>query len=143
MKKLTTNLMIATAALVVVAGVASAQTLTVSIPFEFRAGNRVMAPGTYFVNDLGLRAGTPLYRILSMNSHQATLLTPQVPVDPEQAWRASGGAKLVFACVSGSCDLAEIWDGARSNAYTLSRPKLGKGEDAYLREIPMQRGKGE
>ena len=143
MKKLTARLMIATAALVVVAGVASAQTMTASIPFEFRAGNRVMAPGTYWVDDLKVQSSAPIFRISSMNSHQAALLVPQVSVDPQQAWIASGGGKLVFACVSGSCALTEIWDGHRSQAYTLPSPKLSQDVTAVLREIPMQPGKGE
>ena len=143
MKKLTTRLMIAAAALVVVAGVASAQTMTASIPFEFRAGNRVMEPGTYWVGDLQTLSGAPIYRILNQESHKTVVLMPQAPVDREKAWEASGQAKLVFACTSGSCALAEIYTGSGSHAYTFSHPKLGKNEDAYLRVIPMQPGKGE
>ena len=39
--------------------------------------------------------------------------------------------------------LAQLWDGSASYAYTFSRPKLGKDEEAYVRVIPMQRDKGE
>jgi hypothetical protein len=143
MKKLTTRLMIATAALVVAAGAASAQTMTASIPFEFRAGNRVMAPGTYGVQNLSTLAGTPIFRLLNVNSGELVTLLPQAKDDPQKAWKAEGKPKLAFACTSGSCALAELWDGSGSYAYTFHRPKLGKDETAVLREIPLQPAKGE
>jgi len=142
MKKLTTKLMIATAALVVVAGAASAQTMTASIPFEFRAGNRVMAPGTYRVDDLNIQTGRPVFRLRNVNSGGSIAVLPQAPVDPRKGW-AEGYGKLVFACTSGSCSLAEIWNGSDTHAYTFHRPKLGKDEDAYLRVITLQPGNGE
>ena len=143
MKKLTTKLMIATAALVVAAGVASAQTMTASIPFEFRAGNRVMEPGTYWVGDLQRLSGAPIYRILNQESHKTVVLMPQAPVDREKAWEASGQAKLVFACTSGSCALAEIYTGSGSHAYSFRGSKPANDETAVLKVIPLQSGKGE
>ena len=47
MKSLTTNLMLAAAALIVVAGSASAQVMTAEIPFAFNANGAHLAPGTY------------------------------------------------------------------------------------------------
>ena len=140
MKKLTTKLMIATAALVVAAGAASAQTMTASIPFEFRARNQVMTPGTYRLENLG--TVTPIFRLLNVTSGGSATLLPQAPVDPRKGW-AEANAKLVCACTSGSCALAEVWDGSGSHAYTFHGPKLGKDETAVLREIPLQRDKGE
>ena len=142
MKKLTTRLMIATAALVVAAGAASAQVMTASIPFEFRAGNQVMAPGTYQVDRLATQTGIPIYRLLGVDSRRSIALLAQAPVDPQKGW-AEGNAKLVFACTSGSCALAEVWDGSSSYAYEFYRPNLGKDVTAWLRVIPMQRDKGE
>jgi hypothetical protein len=143
MKKLTTRLMIATAALVVVVGAASAQSMTASIPFEFRAGNRVMAPGEYRIDDLGSVTGTPVYRFWNVHSGGRVLVIGQVQVDPEKTWTASGEGKLVFACTSGSCALAELYSGSGSRAYKFRGPKPGKDETAILTEIPMQPGKGE
>jgi len=145
MKKLTTHLMIATAALVVVAGAASAQiqaTMTAQIPFEFRAGNQVMAPGTYQVDDLATQTSIPLFRLANVHARRSIALLAQAAVDPQKGWTV-GEPKLVFACTSGSCALAQLWSGSKSYAYAFSRPKLGKGEEAYLREIPLQPGKGE
>ena len=77
-----------------------------------------------------------------MNSHRSILLVAQAPVSPRTGWTAEN-AKLVFACTSGSCALAELWSGHENRGYAFPRPNLGKGEDAYLREIPLQPGKGE
>ena len=142
MKKLTTKLMIATVALVVAAGVASAQTLNASIPFEFRAGSQVMAPGTYQVDRLSVHSGAPIFRLLNADAHRSIAVFPQVPVDLEKGW-VEGQGKLVFACTSGSCALAELYAGSGSQAYKFRSPKLGKDEEASLRVIPLQRNKGE
>ena len=142
MRKLTTRVMIAAASLVVAAGVASAQAMNAEIPFEFRAGDRVMEPGTYRVDNPSRRVTTPIFRLQNVHSGRPIVLLPQAPVDPQKGW-AEGNAKLVFACTSGSCALAEVWDGSSSQAYEFYRPNLGKDVTAYLREIPMQRGKGE
>jgi hypothetical protein len=143
MKKLTTKFMIATAALVVAAGAASAQTMIASIPFEFRAGNRVMEPGTYRV-DLSRLSGASVFRLLNVNSGGQAIVLGQAPADPKETWKASGQGKLAFACTSGRCALAELWEGPDSPyVYKVGHPKLGKDETAVLREIPIERGKGE
>ena len=145
MKKLTARVMIATASLVVAAGAASAQirtTMTAQIPFEFRAGNRVMEPGTYRVENLNSQTSGPVFRLLNVNSGGSAILTVRALVDPQKGWTEES-LKLVFACTSGSCALAQLWNGPASQAYKFYGPKLGKDETAYLREIPMQRGKGE
>jgi hypothetical protein len=141
MNKLTTRFMIATAALVVTAGVASAQMMTASIPFEFRAGDRVMAPGTYRIDSSRL-TGTPIFQLSNVNAGGSIALLAQAPVSPRKGW-AAGNPKLLFACTSGSCALAELWSGSESHAYTFHGPKLDKDTTAVLREIPMQPGKGE
>jgi len=142
MRKLTTRVMIATASLVVAAGVASAQTMNVEIPFEFRAGNRVMEPGTYRV-DLSWLSGASVFRLLNVNSGGRAIVLGQAPADPKETWKASGQGKLAFACTSGRCALAELWAGSGSFAYTFHRPKLGGDVTADLREIPLQRNKSE
>jgi len=145
MKKLTTKLTIAAATLVVVAGAAWTQTqstLKAVIPFEFRAGGKVMAPGTYQVNASQTGSG-PIYQLSNVHARSSIMLLPQAPVDPAKAWKAEGNPKLAFACTGGSCSLAEIWDGSGDYAYTFHRPKRGGDEEASLRVIPMQRDKSE
>jgi hypothetical protein len=141
MKKLTTRLMIATAALVVAAGAASAQTMTAAIPFEFRLGDRVMAPGPYRV-ELSRPGGAVIFRLSNLHSGESITLLPQAPVDPRREW-VGGNGKLAFACTSGSCALAEVWTGSGSHAYSFYGPKSGKDETAHLTVIPMQPSKGE
>ena len=144
MKKLTTRFMIAAAALVVGAGAASAQigtTITAQIPFEFRVGNQTLAPGTYAVDRL-VQSSAPVFRLWNARLRRSAILLPQAQVDPQKGW-ADGRPKLVFACIGSRCALAELWAGSESYAYTFSHPKRGKDEEAYLRAIPMQPGKGE
>jgi hypothetical protein len=145
MKKLTTKVMIAVAALVVAAGAVSAQpqtTMTAQIPFEFRAGNQVMAPGTYRVDSLDIGSSTKIFRLLDVNLRRSIVVLPQAQVDPEKR-TVPGRPGLVFACIDGRCVLAELWAGTESYAYTFRHPKLGKDEDAYLRVIPIERNKSE
>jgi hypothetical protein len=145
MKKLTTKLTIAAATLMVVAGAAWTQTqstLKAVIPFEFRAGGKVMAPGTYQVNVSRTGSG-PIYQLSNVHARSSILLLPQAPVDPAKAWKAEGNPKLAFACTGGSCALAEIWDGSGESAYTFRRPNRGGDEEASLRVISMQRDKSE
>ena len=66
----------------------------------------------------------------------------QARVDPEKGW-AAGNPKLLFACTSGSCVLAELWSGSESNAYKFRGPKTDTDQTAVLREIPLRPGKGE
>jgi hypothetical protein len=143
MNKLTMRFMIATAALVVVAGVASAQTLTAQIPFEFRVGNRVMPAGTYQVGLASSVSSAPLFLLRGDYSRGSAILVAQAREDPRKAWAAEGGAKLEFACAGGRCALAELWDGFRGGpAYRFRLPEMGK-DDIHMAVIPLQRGKAE
>jgi len=144
MKKLTTKLMIAATVLVALAGAASAQiqpTMTAQIPFEFRVGSQVMAPGTYQVDSLDT-SSIKVFRLLDVHLRRPIVVLPQARVDPRKG-SAAGTPNLEFACTGGSCVLAQLWSGSESYAYSFSRPKLGKGEEASLRVIPLQRNKGE
>jgi hypothetical protein len=134
--------MIAAATLVVAAGAASAQAMKVEIPFEFRAGNHVMAPGIYSVDDVRIGTSTPVFRLWNRYSGDSIALLPQAPVDPQKEW-AEGKGEMVFTCTSGSCALAQVWFASDSHAYKFRGPKLGKDVTAVLREIPIQAGKSE
>ena len=142
MKKLTTKLMIATAALVAAAGTASAQTMRASIPFEFRVGNRAMAAGTYRVYS-SPHTSAPIFELLNVSSGGSAILLAPIPGDPRKEWEAEGNPKLEFACGSGRCALVQLWAGPGSHAYKVRRPKRETDEDAYLTVIPMHWDKGE
>ena len=144
MKKLTTKLMIGAAVFVVVAGAATAETMTAEIPFAFRAGKQVLPAGTYRVDNEINRSITPIFRLTNLHSRRtATLVVPQAPVYPKTAWKHDGNPKMAFECAGGRCALAQVWTGPGSYAYTFARPSLGKGETAELMVVPMHRGKGE
>ena len=145
MKKLTTRLTIAAAALMVAVGAASAQTqtLTAEIPFAFHAGNRIMEPGIYRVDNLAAQSGSPVFRLREARTHQVVIRIPQAAADPEKTWTVTGSPKLAFACGGGRCDLAKVWAGSGSNAYAFRLPKLGKDYEASLTVIPMTRDKSE
>ena len=101
-----------------------------------------MAPGTYQIEGLQSVTGTPIFRLLNVNSGGSIALLAQAPVDPEKGW-AAGNPKLLFTCTSGSCVLAELWSGSESNAYKFRGPKTDTDQTAVLREIPLRPGKGE
>src|SRR5207247_7890233 len=86
MTTFTTRMMIAAATVVVAAGVASAQTLKAEIPFTFRAGNKLMAPGTYRVSSLNHMSGIPIFRIANDNARAAIIVIPYVAADARKSW---------------------------------------------------------
>ncbi len=137
MKTLTTTLMVAAAALAAVAGSASAQTLKAEIPFNFRVGNSLMAPGTYRVAMLS-GAGGPIFTIQNLDTNRSAMLGNYVLTDASKAWKAAGIPKLAFACVESHCSLQEAWSGG-ARSYRFQAPKAGRHDDPRLAEISMTR----
>jgi len=142
MTNFTTRMMIAAATLVVAAGSASAQVLKAEIPFTFRAGAVVMAPGTYLVI-ADQRTAHPLYRLWSESERRSILLLTQAARDPQKAWVASGQAVLSFECGISHCALAEIWAGDARPAYAFPRPNLGRDEPTRTALVVMRPTKGD
>jgi hypothetical protein len=138
MTNFTTRMMIAAATLVVAAGSASAQMLKAEIPFTFRAGDVVMAAGTYQVKTTTLQSGMPLYQIRSVDGGRSALLIGTTPHDPQKEWAAGGEAVLSFECGTGRCALAEIWNGLARSAYSVPRPKLGRDEPVRTAVVVMR-----
>ena len=142
MKRMTTKWMFAAAALVVVAGSASAQNLKADIPFTFRAGDKLMTSGTYTVSTIRTN-NRPYIRLQNNDTRASTLLAQYVYVDPSNATKAAGVARLQFLCAASQCVLRELWEGAGStSAYQFQGPKLGR-EDLRMAEIPMTRVKAD
>ncbi|HTS67029.1 MAG TPA: hypothetical protein VMH28_33620 [Candidatus Acidoferrales bacterium] len=140
MKSFTSKLMITAAALVVATGVASAQSLKAEIPFAFRAGGKLMAPGTYQVADSDSK------RYLVLHNYEAkasVIMIPALLKDPPKAWAAKGDPVIAFACGTGPCELAEIWSASGYPAMTFSRGKSGSVEQASLTEIRLVRANGD
>ena len=144
MKSLTTKMMIAAAALVAVAGVASAETLEAQVPFAFRAGGETLEAGTYLVEVQRGPAGTPVILIASREVGKQVFAIPYSSGNPKKAWTASGNGVLSFQCGAGRCALQEIWMGDEGRpVYRIPVPSLGRDEPRSMAEIVMHPVRGE
>ena len=139
MKNSTMKTMIAAAAFVAVAGVASAQTMEAKIPFAFRAAGKVFEPGTYRVRVVSGSTGVPLISIGSLEPAQHVLAMGFPNGDAKKEWKTSGNAILSFQCGVGRCALNQIWMGNYGTpVYRLNVPSLGKDEPRTTAEIVMR-----
>ena len=136
MKRLTTNLMIAAAAIAAVAGSASAQTLKADIPFTFHAGTALMSPGTYQIK-LNSPNGAPIFVLRNADTGKASMVGERASSDAPKAWRANGAARLAFECGGSRCVLRDVWQGGDAPAHHLSGPKFGPNEEVHTAEIRM------
>jgi len=143
MTNFTTRMMIAAATLVVAAGSASAQAMKAEIPFTFRAGDTVMAPGTYEIRPILRYNGIPLFRLSDTRGERAVALLPLGANDPKKAWEASRTPLLSFECVAARCELSGIWSGPYTPAYSIRHGKMGKEEPVRVALIEMRPGKSE
>lgn len=135
MKSMMNHLMVAAVAMAAVAGVASAQTLKVEVPFAFRASGTVMPAGTYYVVSRPTGSGVPIFRVLNLDAKRGILASAGL----KHEGASNGEAKLVFRCYDSSCTLAQIWTGSAVGAYDIPMPKLHSDERAALVEIPATR----
>jgi len=134
MKRLILHSMFSAAALVAVAGSASAQMLKADIPFAFRASNKPMKPGSYEVVRVNT-GNSVLYSLRNRDTKATVLLASYSKYEPSNAWVKAGMPKLVFDCPAGSCALQELWTGG-TVSYRFFDPKSGRGE---AREIALSR----
>jgi hypothetical protein len=135
MKRLITFSVFAAAALVAVAGSASAQTLKAEIPFSFRAGKTLMGPGTYDVV-VDKTSATRVFRLHNRESNVSVMLIGNVQDDAAKAWREAGLPKITFECVETRCALRRIWTGGDS-AYRFLGPKPGADGAVRVAEIRL------
>ena len=128
MKSWTNSLMIAAAALTVAAGSAAAQTYKAEIPIAFRAGETVMAPGSYnFKVTRGL-SGNVYIALSAADRSSAVLLVPIPGSDAPKAWRKAGAPKISLSCVGKACSLDRLWDAQDLPTYQFRSPKLPAAE---------------
>ena len=131
MKNLTKNMTIATAALVVAAGVAQAQTIKVEVPFSFRAAGTVMPAGAYWVNTRALNGGIRVVQLSDADMRHSIVAVPYQADDPKPG---SPAASLTFECGGAHCALVQLAVG-NGKAYRFHSPKLGRGEDSRVAVI--------
>jgi hypothetical protein len=137
MKSLTA-MMVAAAAMTVTAGVASAQTMRATVPFEFRAAGTAMPAGAYELRKGNLGATTTIV-VRNADTSKSILLLPQAPLT---ASRNDSEAKLVFACTGGDCSLASLWTGS-GRAYAFNTPRAPKYIQAEIRIVTVHLEKTE
>ena len=126
MRNLTTNMMIAAAALVVAAGAAQAQQLKAEIPFSFRAAGTLMPAGEYRVE--GIRSqNTVIFKLINVDTNRAVLAVSNAGNNPAQ----TADATLSFECSGAHCVLVQVAPGT-GTAYGFARPKPGKDEDTRV-----------
>jgi len=137
--KSTTKWMVTAAALAIATGVASAQALQAEIPFAFRAGDKIMAAGTYRVEARDAQK----YLILSnFESRQSAILLPNWRETPAKGVAARGEPVMVFECAS-RCELIRVWTGYGYPAIAFKRHAPSGGETASLMEIRLVRANGD
>jgi hypothetical protein len=109
--------MIATAALVVAAGSASAQTFKAEIPMSFRVGNALMTPGTY---DIKLSDGGAKYFLVrNRETSEGAMVLTGAQQDAPKAWVKDGAPRMSFTCGSKTCTLSTVWTGQDAFAYRV------------------------
>jgi hypothetical protein len=135
MKTLTTNLMIAAAALTALAAGASAQSLTAEIPFAFRAGGTALQPGAYRVT-MTTSVGRQLVTIRGVETSGTVILANYIVGDASAQQMADGRPKLGFECAAKTCVLRDLWRGGDTVAYRFFGPKL-RGDDVHLAEVAL------
>jgi hypothetical protein len=123
MKNLITKTMFAAAAVVLAAGMASAQDLGLraEIPFAFQAAGQTMTPGTYRVEYVGPQH--MIVRLLNQDTGTSVMVLPATRQDPPKDWTKKGTAAAAFACSDAGCDLYEIWTASNGSAYRFKTPK--------------------
>jgi hypothetical protein len=134
MKTLTTNLMIAAAALTVLAAGASAQSLKAEIPFTFRAGNATLLPGAYRV-DVTTSAGGQYVTLRGLD-HKAAVILTNFSADLSPKAGADGHPMLGFECAGHTCVLRNLWRGYYTPAYRFYGPTL-RGDDVRLTHVAL------
>ena len=143
MKNLTTKLMMAAAAMVSMAGLASAQTLEANVPFAFRANGKVLPAGTYRVHTNRTPSGAGEFVIQGHESGQHVLAVGFYDGEAKAAWKQAGNAVLQFECGVSRCALKSVWMGSGESVYSIPVPKLGKDEPRRTAEVLMHPAKGD
>lgn len=142
MKRLTMNCMIAAAALTAVASGASAQSMKAEIPFNFHAGQAMLAPGAYTVTmDRGY--GARYFILRNMDTGKGVMVAKNGQRTARKDWEAAGKPRMVFECAGARCALREVWEGPGTAAHMISTPRFAPGEAIRTAEIALTSAKGD
>ena len=125
--------MFAAAAVVLAAGMASAQGLgfKAEVPFAFQAGGQTMTPGTYRVEYVGPQR--LIVRLQNQDAGTSVLVLPATRQDPPKEWAAKGTAAASFACTDAGCELYEIWSVSTGSSFRFkTHAKSDETKMAYI-----------
>ena len=134
MKHLTMNSMLASAAVVLAAGSASAQTLKADVPFTFQAAGVVMAPGTYEI-----RGGSKMAKFVVLRNTETknSVLMVYSSEDVSKELKSRGTPSLAFECSGARCAIREMWKGSETASYRFKGPKVASDGDSRIAMIPL------
>jgi hypothetical protein len=139
MTSFTKSLMLAAAACAIAAGNAAAQTYHAEIPFTFRAGTTVMAPGSYEIV-VASNLGSKHIRVRDLDTRK-TIMVQWASITGDQ--KHFDGPKLSFECVNTRCALATMWVGGYEGAYKFHTPALEKNETARIETVGLAPAKAD
>jgi hypothetical protein len=134
MKLFTTNLMLA-AAVMAIAGSASAQALSAEVPFAFHVRDTVMAPGSYRV-ETAWSSGAPLVRVNNIGQKQTAMIVGHAE-SVVQNRKGDDHARLVFKCNGSRCELASVSSGSGAVPVMVPTTKAVRSERAEVRIVPL------
>ena len=120
--KTTTMRTLMTAAALVVAATASAQTFKVEVPMAFQVAGKTMNAGSYQIQmkDTGAGAFVTVY---DSASHTSVMVLAGITTDAPKAWRDAGDPRLAFAHHDGKYELRTLWAGSGDSAHQLPSSK--------------------
>ena len=132
MKKLTNTLMVVAAALAAVAGTASAQSMSLKVPFSFSVEKSTLPAGNYVVSSGHTYTGHPIFNLRNTDTKKPHLVMALSAVDA--GYKTYSDAKLVFRCAGDDCALSQIWTGSAIGAYAVRTP-AESGEKIRIKAV--------
>jgi hypothetical protein len=136
MKSFVVKSLITAAAMTAISGIAAAESLKVEIPFAFRAGSTMMAPGTYVFTTNPKMVYAAAIQVRHYDSIGGILMLATVR-DAGKQWTNAAAPRVQFDCMEGRCRLTRVWDGRTRDALEPLGPKISPRENASLSTITL------
>ncbi|MBI4906815.1 MAG: hypothetical protein HY820_24515 [Acidobacteria bacterium] len=115
---------------------AMAQELKATIPFDFSASQKQMPAGTYTVSRMPGSGGSFVAVFRNVVTRKSAAVLAASELDRNES--AGRTAKLVFACTSGKCALAEMHAPGITNARRFVTPAPMAGEREHLVSVAFR-----
>lgn len=132
--------MIAAAALTLGVSAAYGQgKLTANIPFEFKAGGATMPAGSYELTRIESLGGKPAMKMADSDSKHAVALLSSYSV----SGKGSEAARMIFACGTSGCELAQIWTGEETGMAFTRHKKAAETERMAVVKLTPNTAVGE